>query len=125
MKDTRPVNLDLGSLKFPMMAIVSILHRISGVIVFLLIPVLLFLLQTSLQSAAGFHQVTALFSCWLLRLVVWGFLVAIGYHIIAGIRHMLMDAGIGHSLVGGRRGAIIVFVLAALLTIVTGVWLWL
>jgi succinate dehydrogenase / fumarate reductase, cytochrome b subunit len=57
-------------------------------------------------------------------LIIWSVLAALAYHTVAGIRHVFMDCGIGESLKGGQRGAILVLVLAAVLIVLAGVWLW-
>ena len=93
VKDTRPVNLDLTTVKFPLPAITSILHRISGVALFFGIGVVLYLLQLSLESEAGFERVTELFRATPVKLVVWLILTGLLYHLIAGIKHLLMDWG--------------------------------
>ena len=124
MTDKRPVNLDLTTISFPAPAIASILHRISGVVIFLALPVLLWLLHRSLASEAEFEATRQLLDAPLMKLILWGTLAALIYHLVAGIRHLLMDMGIGETLEGGRRGAFIVFAAAALLIVLAGVWIW-
>lgn len=124
MNDQRPVNLDLRTFRFPITAIISILHRLSGLLLCLLIPFLLWGLQTSLDSYGGFDAIHACFASMGMRMVLWLLLSALWYHLIAGIRHLLMDFGIGETKEGGRLGAWCVIVLTALAIIITGVWLW-
>ena len=78
----RPVNLDLRTIKLPVTAYTSILHRISGVILFLGIAVLLFALDKSLSSEEGFEQVKACLTSPLAKLVIWGLLSALLYHLV-------------------------------------------
>jgi succinate dehydrogenase / fumarate reductase cytochrome b subunit len=120
----RPVNLDLSSLKYPPMAIASILHRISGIVLFLLLPCMLYFLQLSLRSAASFDQLQTLFANGYCKLLLWGFSAAMMYHIIAGIRHILMDIGWGEHLNTARMSATTVIILAVIVTILLGVWIW-
>jgi succinate dehydrogenase / fumarate reductase cytochrome b subunit len=120
----RPVNLDLSSMKFPPMAIVSILHRVSGVVLFILLPVIIFLLGRSLHSQEAFTQTSLMLAEPYYKLVLWAFSAALVYHVLAGIRHLLMDMGIGEHLCTGRRTAIFVIVLAVILTIFLGIWIW-
>ena len=68
----RPVNLDLRTIKLPVTAYTSILHRISGVILFVSIAILLWMLDTSLSSESGFEQVQSCLQHPLAKLVVWG-----------------------------------------------------
>lgn len=120
----RPMNLNLWTLKFPPMAIVSIFHRISGVIIFLLLPFMLYLLQLSLKSSASFDDCLMMLSMIEYKFLVWVFLAAFFYHLIAGIRHLMMDLGFGESLNAGRISAILVMLLGVVMTILVGVWLW-
>lgn len=124
VKSQRPVNLDLRTIKLPITAYTSILHRISGVILFVSIAVLLFALDTSLSSEEGFEQVKAYLSNPLIKLIIWGLLSALLYHLVAGIRHLIMDTGHGETLQGGILGSKIVFVVSAVLILLTGVWVW-
>jgi succinate dehydrogenase / fumarate reductase cytochrome b subunit len=124
MQKHRPVNLQLTSMKFPITAIISILHRISGVFVFLFVPFLLNIFSHSLQSPDKFSNLTRTFLDPVTRFALWVSLSAFIYHFVAGIRHLLMDCGIGEELASGRRGAYIVLVISSLLIILTGIYLW-
>lgn len=124
MKDNRPTNLDLGSIKYPLPAITSLLHRISGAFIFVGVAVLLYLLDLSLSSAAGFAQVQEILSHTLAKLVIWAVLAGLLYHLIAGIKHLIMDLGIGETMQGGIIAARLVIALSALTIIVAGVWIW-
>lgn len=120
----RPVNLDLSSMKFPPMAIASILHRISGLVLFLLLPLMLYILYLSLGSEESFTQVRSMILHPIYKLALWAFSAAMVYHILAGIRHMIMDLGFGEDLCTGRRTSILVIVLALISTIFLGIWIW-
>jgi succinate dehydrogenase / fumarate reductase cytochrome b subunit len=106
------------------MAIASILHRISGVVLFLLLPVMLFIFGQSVQSEESFAHVKELLSHTCYKLILWAFGAALIYHVLAGIRHMIMDMGFGEHLCAGRRTAVLVIVLAVILTIFLGFWIW-
>ncbi|MFC6632470.1 succinate dehydrogenase, cytochrome b556 subunit [Microbulbifer taiwanensis] len=124
MNKNRPVNLDISTIKLPAAALVSILHRISGVVLFAVVALLLCMLDASLESEQGFADVAAAFNSVPAKLVLWAALAALIYHLVAGIRHLLMDLGIGESLEGGRRGAVTVLVVAVILILLAGVWVW-
>lgn len=124
MKDTRPVNLNLLAFRWPIPAITSILHRISGVFIFFGIAALLYLLDLSLSSQAGFDEATALLSGTTVKLVVWAVASGILYHLIAGIKHLIMDLGIGETLEGGKTGAILVLVTSVIAIAAAGYWIW-
>ena len=99
MQSKRPVNLDLTKFAFPLIAIVSIFHRITGVIIFLFLPFLLYFLDQSLSSQAGFDHTVALFQQHIfVRFCLLVFLSALFYHLLAGIKHLLADFGIGEEL---------------------------
>lgn len=123
MKSNRPINLPLSQVisvnaKSPI-AIASILHRISGIILFLLIPVMLWLLQTSLTSPESFETV---FDNILVRFFAWVFVAAIAYHFVMGIKHLLADMGMNEELQSGRMAAVVSFVIAAILIVASFVW---
>ena len=120
----RPINLNLFTISFPMTAIISILHRISGVLLFFMIPAFLCLLQYSLQSSADFVRVQSLFNMPVIKLITWLTLSALGYHIIAGLRHLIMDLGIGESKCAGKVMVKIVLGISILLIIYLGYRLW-
>lgn len=124
MKSQRPVNLELTKFSFPLAAIVSILHRISGIFLFAGTAVLLWLLDASLASEERFLALQETLTQPLWQIVIWTVLAALAYHVVAGVRHLLMDVGIGDSLKGGRRSALLTLVLAVMLMILAGVWLW-
>lgn len=123
MNKKRPVNLDLSTIKFPIPAIVSITHRISGCVLLGGVLVLMWMLDASLASEESFNQLQQLLANPLVAVIVWAVLAALVYHSVMGVRHLLMDLGIGESLEGGRLGAKIALTLAILLILATGVWL--
>lgn len=120
----RPVNLDLSKFHFPLPAITSILHRISGVLLFFGIAFLLYGLDLSLSDEAGFAQMQTMMDKLLAKLLVWGIVSALLYHLVAGVRHLIMDLDVGVSLEGAQRGSRLVLLVSAVLIIGTGYWLW-
>jgi succinate dehydrogenase / fumarate reductase, cytochrome b subunit len=120
----RPVNLDLGSLKYPPMAIASILHRMSGIVLFLFLPVMMYFLSQSLISEASFQSLQVSFASYCHKLFLLAFIAALIYHIFAGLRHVMMDLGFGEHLPAARKSAVFVMMISAITTIALGVWLW-
>jgi succinate dehydrogenase / fumarate reductase cytochrome b subunit len=120
----RPVNLNLLTMRFPIPAIASILHRISGVLLFLFLPALLWVLQQSLASSASFDGIKYYFNGAIAKFFIWLFFSSLIYHLLAGFRHLMMDADVGESLAVGRLTARLVIVLATIASICIGVWLW-
>ena len=124
MKTKRPVNINVLQYRFPVPAIASILHRISGVVLFLAIPFALWLLQTSLQSPGDFEQVRHYIEMPVIKFFVWACLAALFYHLLAGIRHFMMDSGFAESFRGASMSACVVITVSTILAIMAGVWLW-
>jgi succinate dehydrogenase / fumarate reductase cytochrome b subunit len=118
-----PVFLNLLKIKLPLMGLVSIAHRITGVLLFLSIPVLLYLLGLSLSGEAGFSQSAAIIQSLIFKLfavlVIW----ALMHHLFAGIRYLLLDLDIGIDLPQARTSAIVVFISGLLLAILGGLLL--
>jgi len=124
VNDKRPVNLDLSTIKLPFPALISFLHRVTGVILFAGVAVLLWMFDASLSSAEGFAGVKECLNSFFVKLIVWGVLSALIYHTVAGVRHLVMDLGIGETLEGGIKGAKIVAGVSAVLIIIAGGWIW-
>ncbi|TVP52123.1 MAG: succinate dehydrogenase, cytochrome b556 subunit [Halomonadaceae bacterium] len=124
MNTKRPVNLDLGKLHFPLPAIISILHRISGIIVFIGMAILLFLLDRSLSGESGFNSVASLLDNPLAKLILWGILAGLAYHLIAGVKHLIADFGIGEELASARLAAKATVVISVIVIVLLGVWIW-
>lgn len=124
MKDRRPVNLALHTMKFPITAITSILHRISGFLIFFAIPLSLWILNSTLNAPDSFDHTMGILNSPAGKFGVWVFLSALLFHLIMGIRHLLMDLGIGETLKGGRLGAWAAIICAAIAVVLAGVWVW-
>lgn len=124
MKKQRPVHLDLQTIRFPATAIASILHRVSGVIMLFAVGILIWLLSESLASAESFAGIQSLFDNLFVKFVVWGILTALGYHLVVGVRHLIMDTGRWEELDSGNASAKAAFVIAAALSIIAGIWVW-
>lgn len=124
MKDNRPVNLDIGTIDLPLPALASITHRITGVGLVIGTGILLWLLATSLNGPEGFEQAKACMNTFIGKFLVWGTLSLLIYHTCAGVKHLIMDIGIGETLEGGQMGAKIVFGASAVLILLAGLWIW-
>lgn len=124
MNNKRPVNLDISTIQLPITAYVSILHRVSGVFLFAGVAVLLWMLDASLASEESFAALKANLQNPIWQFVIWTTLAAFVYHLVAGVRHLFMDMGVGEDLEGGRTGAKLVFAIAAVLIILMGAWIW-
>jgi succinate dehydrogenase cytochrome b subunit len=114
----------MAAFKWPITALSSILHRMSGVLLFIAVPFALWMLEQSLESQTSYEQLQHLLSGGLAKFIIWLVLAALSYHIIAGIKHLLMDIGIGESLEGGILASRLVIILGVLTAIGLGVWIW-
>lgn len=125
LKKQRPVNLDLTTIRFPVTAIASILHRVSGVITFIAVGILLWLLDLSLSSREGFLVASSIMDSFFVKFIMWGILTALAYHAVGGIRHMLVDFGWQEeTLAAGKRSAILSFMITVALSLLAGVLVW-
>ena len=121
----RPIYLNLVAIRQPMPAIVSILHRISGALLFVAgIPLLLWFVQRSLASPEAFDAamtpLASPFGKLVLLALAWSYL----HHLLAGLRHLALDLHVGVALAPARSSAAIVLVLSVLLTLIVAVRLW-
>ncbi len=123
-RKSRPVNLDLQTISFPITAIASILHRVTGVITFVAVGILLWLLSLSLSSPLGFKEAADIVDGWFFTFILWGILTALAYHIVGGIRHLLMDLGYFEELDTGAKSAKVSFAITAALSLLAGILVW-
>ena len=120
----RPKHLDLPKIRLPLPGFVSILHRVSGAGLFLLLPFLLYLLQLSLGSPESYAGFRALVANPLAKLVLFGLLWAFMHHLCAGIRYLILDLGYGLELKGARSSSVAVLAASLALTLILGFRLW-
>ena len=114
----RPTDISLVAIKFPVTAIASIVHRITGVLLFLGLPPLIWIWAWSLQSVSSFASVVALIQLPSIACLCWIYLSCLAYHIMAGGKHLLMDLGFGEELLTARRlswGVLLVAVIVSFL----------
>lgn len=114
-------NLQLSQIttyRMPLSAIVSILHRISGALMFLIgLPFLLYLLQQSLLSEISFEHYRSIVSHWFSKLVLLALAWAYLHHLCAGVRHLFLDLDIGVDKSTSRTSAAIVLAISLTLTL--------
>jgi succinate dehydrogenase / fumarate reductase cytochrome b subunit len=121
----RPKYLNLVEIRLPLPAVVSFMHRVSGAVLFVALPVLLSWLQQSLASAQGFAALHTMFSHWSAKLLLMALLWAFFHHLFAGIRHLVMDIYLdADELPAGRFSAKLALGLGIAITVVAGVALW-
>jgi succinate dehydrogenase / fumarate reductase, cytochrome b subunit len=123
-KRNRPKNLNLLTIRLPIPALVSIMHRVSGAFLFMLLPLLLWVLHQSLANPNAYQLAQVFLHHPLAKLiclaVTWSYL----HHACAGIRHLALDAHYGLRLNYARATSRAVLVISGLLTLRMGIWLW-
>ena len=126
MHPDRPVNLPLPRLAaaMPVTAITSFLHRITGVVLFAGTLFLCYVLDLALSDAAGFERAAAIIEAPPGALATWAILTSLAYHVVAGVKHLLLDFHVGDTLRAGRIGAWLTIALAVAAAVGLAVWLW-
>jgi succinate dehydrogenase / fumarate reductase cytochrome b subunit len=124
MSKPRPKHLALHLIKLPLPGIVSILHRISGLLLFIALPLLLLMLQYSLNSIETYTQLTAMLVNPLPKLLLLVLLWAFMHHFFAGLRYLAIDLHWVRDLAGARNSSKVVLVASLLLTVFLGIKLW-
>ena len=121
---SRPVYLNLFRIQLPVTGVVSIIHRVTGVVWVLLLPILAYVLHRSLSSESGFQWVVSLWSERSIRLFTLLSVLTLMQHFFSGIRHLMLDLDMGVSLSVARTTAWLCFALTAILAIWLGVCWW-
>ncbi|MGB3068669.1 MAG: succinate dehydrogenase, cytochrome b556 subunit [Ottowia sp.] len=125
----RNINIfqDVSTYRMPLAAIVSILHRVSGALMFILLPFIIWLFDKSVSSEISFGQFSSAFTAglwifpgWFIKLVALALIWAYLHHLIAGLRHLYMDATHKLSKEFGRSTAVTTLVLSIALTVILG-----
>ena len=124
MASPRPKYLNLIQIRLPLPGVVSILHRVSGAALFLLLPFLLVLFEFSLESPQTFARFKLAFSHWAVKLVLTGVAWAYLHHLCAGIRHLALDLDYGTELGAARATSWAVLATSAVLTVAVGTVIW-
>jgi succinate dehydrogenase / fumarate reductase cytochrome b subunit len=113
----RPKYLNLFSIRLPLPGVVSIAHRLSGVLMFIAIPAMAYVLGLSVGSETGFEQAKMMFGNPFIKIILVVIGWSICHHLYAGIRYLLLDADIGIDLQSARMSAAIVMAAAILSTL--------
>jgi len=111
-------------MRLPLTAWMSITHRASGVFLFAGMAVLIWVLDASLASPESFASLQDCLGSPLAKLVIWAVVAGLIYHSVAGVKHLVMDLGVGETMEGGTLGAKVVLVVSAVLIVLAGVWIW-
>ena len=120
----RPKNLNLLTIRLPINAVVSILHRASGVAFFLVLPLLLWAFQASVKSEESYLALTGLMQHWLMKLILIGLAAAFFHHFFAGLRHLGQDVHWMTSLQKARFSGRAVLMLVAVSVVIFAWFIW-
>lgn len=124
MDNKRPKHLALSQIRLPLPGFISILHRVSGVLLFLALPLLLWALQNSLLSIETYTQLAEVLRYPFSKLVLLGLIWAFLHHFCAGIRYLVIDLDYGVRLAQARASSKWVMFASLALTVLIGVRLW-
>ena len=124
MAKSRPKHLDLLRIRLPLPGWVSVLHRVSGAGLFLLLPLLLYLLDNSLHSRSSFNHFLQLMASPWMKLIMLGAIWAFLHHLLAGLRFLALDFHWGVELHAARMTSMWVLGISLVLTILLGIKLW-
>lgn len=120
----RPKNLNLLTIRLPINAVVSILHRVSGMLLFMILPLMLLSLQQSLKSEVAYLQVVQFFDTWFVKMLLIGLSWAFFHHFYAGIRHLLQDIHWMTSLQKARFSGRVVLWLVGISVVIFAFVIW-
>ena len=119
--------IDALGYRLPLAGIVSILHRASGLVMFILLPFIVWMFDTSVTSEITYSQFTSVFTSgtgfvpgWFYKLVALALIWAFLHHLIAGLRHLWMDATHAVTLQFGRSSALFTLVVSVTITLALG-----
>jgi succinate dehydrogenase / fumarate reductase cytochrome b subunit len=124
MNKQRPKHLALHQIKLPLPGIVSILHRVSGLLLFFALPLLLLMLQYSLSSIETYTQLIGVLGHPLVKIMLVGLLWAFLHHFCAGLRYLAIDLHLVRDLAQARTSSKVVLLVSLSLTVLAGVKLW-
>ena len=119
--------VDALQYKLPVAGVVSILHRVSGLVMFVLLPFIIWMFDTSLTSEISYGRFTAVFAAgagflpgWFFKLVALALIWSYLHHLIAGLRHLWMDATHAVTKEFGRQSAVVTLAVSIVLTLALG-----
>ena len=119
-------NINLSSItlyKFPITAITSILHRITGIFLVLFLPFILWFFYLSMDCEENFYYIKIMLTDSYYVIFSWFVLSVLSYHILAGVRHLIMDFGFGDSMTFAKISSIFTLIISTIIAVMWGIWL--
>ena len=120
MSKSRPVFINPLKVRLPVTALVSITHRISGVVLILLSPLFLWIFSKIIGSDADFLVLKNALQSPIVIFIIWGGVTAVSYHLLAGLRHLIMDFGYCETLKAARFSAFVLIASTVILSVLIG-----
>ena len=111
-------------MRLPITAWTSIAHRASGVFIFVGMAFLIWALDASLESPESFAALQECMASPIAKFVMWAIVSGLIYHSVAGVKHLLMDVGVGETMEGGTMGSRLVIATSVVLILLAGLWIW-
>lgn len=124
MANPRPKHLNLLQIRLPVPGVISIMHRVFGAALFLVLPLILYGMQVSLESPRAFEALSSVLAHPFWKLVALGLAWAYLHHFCAGIRYLALDLDYGTDLGPARASAWAVLAASVALTLLVGIWIW-
>ena len=124
MAKPRPKYLNLFQIRLPVPGVISIMHRVFGAVLFLVLPLVLYAMHVSLESPRSFEALASVLAHPFWKIVALGFVWAYLHHFCAGIRHLAIDIDYGSELGPARASAWAVLAVSIALTLLVGAWIW-
>ena len=124
MQTDRPVYLNPFKYRWPLAAIVSITHRVTGAVLFVGVGFGIYAMDLAVSSTAGYQEALVLMASPLAKLIMLGLIFVLIFHVVAGIKHLLLDFHIGDSLAAAKAGSIAVIIVTIVGTVAVGGALW-
>ncbi|MGQ0443264.1 MAG: succinate dehydrogenase, cytochrome b556 subunit [Methylophilaceae bacterium] len=123
-KKIRPKNLNLFTIRLPINAVVSILHRASGMLLFLILPLVLWAFNATVSSQVSYTEMVNTFQHWFIKLVLIGFAWAFFHHFFAGLRHLGQDVHWMTSLQKARFSSRVLLCLVVISVLIFAYIIW-
>ena len=122
---TNPVDIQFGKFSWPITAIASIMHRVSAVVIWVGLGILLGCIYYAKQSPEAFDQLAQLIGEYFIgQFIVWGLLTAFGYYCMGTIKHLIQDMGYCEEFSSGKIISWVAIILGVILSILAGVYVW-
>ena len=119
MNNSRPLSPHLQVYKLPLTGLISIIHRMTGVMLSFGLIFFVYIISATASGAEAYLEMQDVMDMWLVRLIYWGFIYALFFHLCHGVRHLIWDTGKSFDLDTMNQYAIYELIASFILTLVT------